>query len=210
MKKDLRAHCHTIIAGNHEQSPAEHFYAMAKWCEEHQVKHDVYGDGEFINSFQQKVADLLGFEAGLFVITGTMTQATALELVCRKKRNPVVAMHESSHIYRFERQGYQLQNRFSILPLGDMFRPWTAKDLNAWPDEISAVLYELPMRELGGNCQVGTNSMTSKLSVNTATFTSIWMALVYGSARPIIKSHTKRLPRVFSRLMSLSIRASMA
>lgn len=112
MKKDLRAHCHTIIAGNHEQSPAEHFYAMAKWCEEHQVKHDVYGDGEFINSFQQKVADLLGFEAGLFVITGTMTQATALELVCRKKRNPVVAMHESSHIYRFERQGYQLQNRF--------------------------------------------------------------------------------------------------
>ncbi|MCA4011741.1 threonine aldolase [Vibrio vulnificus] len=150
MKKDLRAHCHTIIAGNHEHSPAEHFYAMAKWCEEHQVKHDVYGDGEFINSFQQKVADLLGFEAGLFVITGTMTQATALELVCRKKRNPVVAMHESSHIYRFERQGYQLQNRFSILPLGDMFRPWTAKDLNAWPDEISAVLYELPMRELGG------------------------------------------------------------
>ena len=150
MKKDLRELCHTILSGNHEATPAEQFAAMAQWCEKHNVKHDHYGDGELIEAFQQQVADLLGFEAGLFVISGTMTQATVLDLVCQQKRNKTVAMHESSHIYRFERQGYQLQNRFHILPLGDMFRPWKAADLDAWPDEISAALYELPMRELGG------------------------------------------------------------
>jgi len=39
-----------------------------------------------------------------------MNQPTALEIACQEKRNPVVAMHESSHIMRHERQGYQLQN----------------------------------------------------------------------------------------------------
>lgn len=150
MNKDLRNQCHTILPGNREESPAEHFMKMAQWCEQHNIKHDTYGEGELIKAFEQKVADLLGFEAGLFVISGTMAQVTALELVCRHKRNPIVAMHESSHITRFERQGYQLQNRFNILPVGNMFKPWTLKDLQAWPDEISAVLYELPMRELGG------------------------------------------------------------
>ncbi|MDV5167894.1 threonine aldolase family protein [Photobacterium rosenbergii] len=150
MNKDLRNQCHTILPGNQDESPAEHFQKMAQWCEQNDIKHDIYGEGKLIKSFEQKVADLLGFEAGIFVISGTMAQVTALELVCRQKRNPIVAMHESSHITRFERQGYQLQNRFNVLPVGNMFRPWTRKELQAWPDEISAVLYELPMRELGG------------------------------------------------------------
>lgn len=62
MKKDLRAHCHTIIAGNHEQSPAEHFYAMAKWCEEHQVKHDVYGD-RLLNIADDQLCEVLAYLA---------------------------------------------------------------------------------------------------------------------------------------------------
>ncbi|MFA0521581.1 beta-eliminating lyase-related protein, partial [Vibrio sp. 10N.222.55.E8] len=58
--------------------------------------------------------------------------------------------HESSHIMRHERQGYQLQNRFNVLPVGNAFRTWNVDDLKAWPDEIAAALYELPMREIGG------------------------------------------------------------
>ena len=59
-------------------------------------------------------------------------------------------MHPSSHIYVHERQGYQLQNRFNILPIGNPFQTWKLEDLKAWPDELAAVLYELPMREIGG------------------------------------------------------------
>lgn len=150
MSTELKQQCHTHLPGNREDSPAEHFAKMAKWCEDNNVKHDVYGEGETIQAFEQKVADLLGYEAGLFVVTGTMTQPTVLELVTKQKRNPVVAMHPSSHIYVHERQGYQLQNRFNILPIGNPYQPWKLSDLTAWPDEIAAVLYELPMREIGG------------------------------------------------------------
>lgn len=150
MSIELKQRCHTHLPGNREDTPAEHFAKMAKWCEEHDVTHDVYGDGDTIQAFEQKVAELLGFEAGLFVVTGTMTQPTVLDLVGRKKRNPVVAMHPSSHICVHEKQNYQLQERFKILPLGNPYQTWKLDDLQAWPDEIAAVLYELPMREIGG------------------------------------------------------------
>ncbi|CAH8205353.1 beta-eliminating lyase-related protein [Vibrio aestuarianus] len=150
MAQELRQQCHTFIAGNREPSPAELFANMSTWCLENDIEHDVYGEGLLIQQFEQQLAQLLGFEAGLFVISGTMTQPTVLQLVCDQKNNSLVAMHESSHIFRHERQGYQLQNRFNILTIGDMFRPWTLKDLKQWPDDIAAVLYELPMREIGG------------------------------------------------------------
>lgn len=66
MSTHLKQLCHTHLPGNKEDSPAEHFAKMAKWCEENNVNHDVYGEGETIHAFEQKVADLLGYEAGLF------------------------------------------------------------------------------------------------------------------------------------------------
>ncbi|WP_029839857.1 beta-eliminating lyase-related protein, partial [Vibrio parahaemolyticus] len=138
MSTHLKQLCHTHLPGNKEDSPAEHFAKMAKWCEENKVNHDVYGEGETIHAFEQKVADLLGYEAGLFVVTGTMTQPTVLEIVTRQKRNPIVAMHASSHIPEHEKQGYQLQHRFSVLPVGNVYQTWKLEDLTAWPDEIAA------------------------------------------------------------------------
>ncbi len=67
---------------------------MAEWYEQHNIHHDTYGDGEFIGGFETKVAELLGYEAAVFVITGTMNQPTALEIACQEKRNPLIAMHE--------------------------------------------------------------------------------------------------------------------
>ncbi len=147
---ELKAQCTIQIPGNKEPSPAEHFAEMAKWCEQHQVSHDVYGSGETIAQFEQKIAQLLGYEAGLFVITGTMTQPMVLEMVAKQKANPQVAMHPSSHILLHENQGYQLQNRFNALTLGSRYAPWTVDDLAGCPDKLAAVLYELPMREIGG------------------------------------------------------------
>lgn len=147
---DLRSQCTTFIPDNHTVSPAAMFQNMADWCKENQIGHDIYGQGDFLQAFEAKVAALLGFEAGLFVVTGTMTQPTALRIACRAKNNPVVAMHPSSHIYLHEGQNYQLQNWFSILPVGHPYQPWTLDDLKAWPDDIAAALYELPMREIGG------------------------------------------------------------
>ncbi|GEA60996.1 threonine aldolase family protein [Vibrio comitans] len=150
MTKNLRADCSLIISGHQTPTPAELFSQMAAWCADNDIEHDVYGEGDLIQQFEAKIAKLLGYQAGLFVMTGTLTQPTVLDLVCRQKRNKLVGMHETSHILRHENQNYQLQQRFNILNLGNRYRPWTVEDLASCPDELSAVLYELPMREIGG------------------------------------------------------------
>lgn len=142
--------CHTYFTGHKRQTAAEVMLQMSEWCAAHNVDIDDYGQGDYIQQFEQKIADLLGFEAAVFMITGTMAQSTALQLACEARRNDIVAMHSTCHVYCYERQGYQIYNRFKILPLGDAHRPWDLKDLKSWPDEISAVIYELPMRTIGG------------------------------------------------------------
>ena len=82
MAKDLRQQCKLFLSGHFDPTPAQLFSQMAQWSEGHDITHDTYGDGAFIQEFEQKVADLLGFEAAVFVITGTMNQPTALQIVC--------------------------------------------------------------------------------------------------------------------------------
>lgn len=150
MTDNLRSQCNLILSGHHKPKPAELFSKMSIWCEENDIQHDIYGEGELIHNFEKKIAELLGYEAGLFVMTGTLTQVTVLDLVCRKKRNPLVGMHETSHIIRHENQNYQIQQRFSISTIGNRYQPWTVEDLVSSPDDLAVVLYEIPMREIGG------------------------------------------------------------
>jgi threonine aldolase len=147
---NLRQRCHTILPGHRVPAPADYFQNMALWCREHHVAHDTYGDGALLQAFEQQVADLLGFEAGVFCITGTMTQVTALRLACMERGSDLVALHPTCHILTFERANYQLLAHFKALPTGELHRPWTRADLAAIPDRLGAALVELPMRELGG------------------------------------------------------------
>lgn len=146
----LRLTCLHFLPGHRPSTAAEDFAAMAQWCAEHQVAHDVYGEGELVQQFEQKVADLLGMEAGLFCMTGTMTQVTALRLASIERGNPLVALHPTSHILKHERSNFQLLDHFQVLQMGDPFRPWNLNDLQSFADPIAAVQYELPMREIGG------------------------------------------------------------
>lgn len=146
----MQQQCRISLPGNKEYSPADMFARMADWCQQHNIDHDRYGEGDLIQSFEKKVATMLGFEAGLFVVTGTMTQPTALQIACETKQCRNVAMHPSSHIQIHENQGYQLQDRFCLLPVGKPYTPWSLSDLEKLQDKLGAVLYELPMREIGG------------------------------------------------------------
>lgn len=146
----LRQSCHTVLPGHRQPSPAESFAAMAEWCEANQVNHDVYGEGELVQQFEQKIAALLGMEAALFCMSGSMTQVTALRLACSERGSKLVALHPSSHILKHERSNFQLLAHFQALQLGDAFRPWTVDDLKSFAEPLAAVQYELPMREIGG------------------------------------------------------------
>ncbi|MES2757678.1 MAG: beta-eliminating lyase-related protein [Pseudomonadota bacterium] len=147
---DLLASCHTVFPGHRARSPAQMFSAMAAWCEEHGVAHDVYGSGALLQQFEQKIAALLGFEAAVFCISGTMAQVTALRLACEDRASRLVALHPTSHILVHEKSNYQLLGHFDALQVGERHRPWTADDLAALPDRLGAVAMEVPMRELGG------------------------------------------------------------
>ncbi len=147
---ELRQSCHTVLPGHRQPSPAETFAAMAAWCEANGIGHDVYGEGELLQSFERKVADLLGFEAAVFCITGTMTQVTALRLACMERGSRLVALHPTAHIFKHERGNHQLLDHFQAIQLGDPHRPFTLGELQAVPDRLAAVSLELPARELGG------------------------------------------------------------
>jgi threonine aldolase len=149
---ELRQMCHTVLPGHRQPAPAETFAAMAAWCAANDVAHDTYGEGALIQSFERKLADLLGFDAAAFCITGTMAQVTALRLACMERGSPLAALHPTAHIFRHERGNHQLLGHFQALQIGDPHRPWTLDELKALPDHIGAVSLELPAREIGGQC----------------------------------------------------------
>jgi len=150
LSDDLLARCTTFLPGHRARTPAETFAAMAAWCEANGIKHDIYGDGPLIREFEGRIARLLGFEAAVFCISGTMTQVTALRLAAQDRGMAPVALHPTAHIIVHERSNYQLLGHFDALQVGDRHRPWTAADITAIPDRVSSVALEIPMREIGG------------------------------------------------------------
>ena len=150
IEPDLQRRCHTVFPGHRQARPAELYAAMAAWCERHDVDHDVYGSGALIQDFEARVAGLLGFEAAVFCISGTMAQVTALRLGSEERGSRLVALHPTSHIFVHERSNYQLLDHFQALAVGDRHRPWNAADLVAIPDRLGAVGLEIPLREIGG------------------------------------------------------------
>lgn len=147
---DRIAACHTVFPGHRARTPAQLFADMAAWCEAHQVAHDIYGSGALIEQFEKKIAALLGMEAAVFCISGTMAQVTALRLACQDRGSSLVALHPTSHIFVHEKSNWQLLGHFDALAVGDRHRPWTVADLAGVPDRLGAVGIELPMREIGG------------------------------------------------------------
>jgi len=147
---ELLQQCHTVIPGHRAQSPAALYTAMGAWCEANQVAHDVYGEGTLLQAFEDKVARLLGQEAAVFCVSGTMAQVTALRLGCEDRDSRLVALHPTSHILVHEKSNYQLFGHFHMVQAGDRHRPATEADLAAIVDPLGAAAIELPMREIGG------------------------------------------------------------
>ena len=58
--------------------------AMRRAMAEAEVGDDVYGDDPTVNALQDKVAKLLGKEAGLFVATGTQSNLCATLAHCQR------------------------------------------------------------------------------------------------------------------------------
>ena len=67
------------------------------------VGDDVYGEDPTVNALQRRVAGELGFEAGLFVPSGTQSNLLALLAHCERGDEYIVGME--AHTYKFEGGG---------------------------------------------------------------------------------------------------------
>ena len=68
-----------------------------------EVGDDVYGEDPTVNALQQRLADELGFEAGLFVPSGTQSNLLAMMAHCGRGDEYIVGME--AHTYKFEGGG---------------------------------------------------------------------------------------------------------
>lgn len=74
--------------------------AMRRAMIEAPVGDDVYGEDPTVNELQQEAARLLGFEAGLFMPSGTMTNQVAIAVHTRRGEEVIVP--EGAHVYEWE------------------------------------------------------------------------------------------------------------
>ena len=106
------------------------------------VEPDRYGEGGPVGALEQRVAQLLGTEATLFVPTGTMAQQIALKCWADRTHNPIVAMHPAAH---------PLHHENDALTVLSGLRPIKVRnsEVAGCPEPFGTLLVEVPDREAG-------------------------------------------------------------
>ena len=150
MSANLRLQCEKFVPGHVPQKPGEEFALIGEYCRANDYAADVYGTGELINSFEQKVANLLGFEAACFMPSGTMGQQIALKIYAETSKNKSFAIHPTSHLELHEQHAYAHLCDLKSVIVGDKIRQFTAADIEASAASFSTLIIELPAREIGG------------------------------------------------------------
>lgn len=79
------------------------------------VGDDVFGDDPSVNALQDKIAAMLGFEAALFMPTGTQSNLCGLMAHCQRGDEYIVG--QSAHTYRYEGGGAAVLGSIQPQPL---------------------------------------------------------------------------------------------
>lgn len=123
---------------------------LTAWCNEHQLKLDSYGKGELVESFERKIANMLGFPAARYMPSGTMAQQIAIKIWCDRANCNHFGMHPTSHLELHEEQGYETLYGLRSTLIGPKLSPLLATHFESVEEAISVLLIELPIREAGG------------------------------------------------------------
>jgi threonine aldolase len=154
MSTNLKLACERFVPGHLPQKAGEEFALIADWCRENNFGQDYYGKGDLINSFENKVADPLGFEAACFMPSGTMAQQIALKIYAEKSKNKSFAIHPTSHLELHEQHAYAHLSSLNSVLIGDKNRQLNAQDIENLSEPVSTIVIELPAREVGGQLPV--------------------------------------------------------
>jgi threonine aldolase len=89
--------------------------AMREAMASAEVGDDVYGEDPTVNALQQRLADDLGFDAGLFVPSGTQSNLLGLMAHCQRGDEYLVGME--AHTYKYEGGGAAVLGSIQPQPL---------------------------------------------------------------------------------------------
>ncbi|WP_312095883.1 aminotransferase class I/II-fold pyridoxal phosphate-dependent enzyme [Niallia sp.] len=139
----------TYKLGNHGKRNVQVLKEAIQKVDEN-TESDMYGQGQIIEDFQQKMANLLGKEAAVFFPSGTMAQQIALRIWCDEKDLGKVAYHPLSHLEIHEQDGLKKLHKIETVLLADETRVIELEDIKQMENGVACVLLELPQREIGG------------------------------------------------------------
>jgi threonine aldolase len=115
-----------------------------------ELQSDVYGTGEALGAFENRIAAALGKEAAAFMPSGTMAQQIALRIWSERTGRGTIAFHPTCHLEIHEARAYSLLHGLRALTCGAPANLMTVSDFEAIADPLAALLIELPQREIGG------------------------------------------------------------
>lgn len=148
-KQHIIKSCTRFLRYHYPQTPGQVLSTLAETTDA-ELEADHYGQGTLISSFENELADMLGKEAAVFMPSGTMCQQIALRIWSERNRLPRVAFHPTCHLEIHEEFGYQRLHSLESVLVGSAHRMFTVDDLKKVAEPISALLIELPQREIGG------------------------------------------------------------
>ncbi len=148
-RKAIFARCERFLAGHGPLCPRAALAALAEAVGPEEER-DYYGEGAIIEEFEHEVAGILGKEAAVFLPSGTMAQQIALRIWSERKGCSTVAFHPTCHLELHEQRGYTRLHGLHARLVGHPRRLLTLADLEQIAEPVTALLLELPQREIGG------------------------------------------------------------
>lgn len=138
-------------------SPQEHMKILQELMAQGTVERDFYCRGGVVTALEQRMAAILGKEAGMFFPTGTMANHVALRTLAGEERRILVS--RESHTYNDEEDGPQLISGLAMVPLGSGKATFTLQEVQSEIQHftggyrkvpIGAIAIESPVRRRDG------------------------------------------------------------
>lgn len=131
--------------------------AMRKAMAEAEVGDDVFGEDPTVNALEAKVADLFGFEAGLFTPSGTMANQLSINVLT--DQGDEVLIEETGHIFNYESTAASHLSSVLLRPLqgekgklsADLLRD-TIRGQQEWEPRTKVIALENSTNKGGGCC----------------------------------------------------------
>lgn len=138
-------------------SPQEHLKVLQELMTQGTVERDFYCRGGVVSALEQRMAAILGKEAGMFFPTGTMANHVALRTLAGEERRIFVS--RESHTYNDEEDGPQLISGLAMVPLGSGKATFTLPEVQSEIQHftggyrkvpVGAIAIESPVRRRDG------------------------------------------------------------